>query len=555
MTVSDIGFAFWAIFAVTLIGSLVVLAMEDAEGHTEVFDIQAGNADMPYSKGNNPHVAICPDGRFYVPFIDSDGDFNVAWSDDDRATWDEMTVQADGWKGETYMAISSIQTWVNNTTVILVRMEDADRDYDLYLFFLWGENDVSDPASWNYTQINTGGLHTITFPSMVFNRTGMLHIVWYEQLAIRRSTWDVTTGEGDLPPEVWKSITNSMPMLQCDYNNDVWLSYTISASFQGLVDWDDEVAMQVSRSVGRIQYSALFVASDNTKVLTGHYQYLATHQVVVAYETVTNTSMTYNLFQSDVDTWSNSYFTTGNIVGTTVSICLLRLETGSEEYVSYTAAYDAIDAVWEGSEKVLWNIPTDDDEARHFGTGPNSVWPKIDGTSVCMPTGGAMYYWMWKDEKGATDDYWEIVYSDGATFPTFIWSPPPTITTISLPDGTIDVFYSFTMSVTGGELPRVWSLILGPAWLDIGSANGTLHGTPLQTGTFVVKVRVRDNAARTDDGTFSLTINSAVSEPGGEDWNVDVDDFLGPLWLIFIVMCVCIAIMDKVHQISSKKTE
>ena len=525
--------------AATIVGAL--MGAMDAEGHVELIDIQTGNADMPYSKGNNPHVAICPSGRFYVPYIDEDGNFNVAWSDDNRATWDDMTIQADGWKGETYMAISSIQTWANNTTVVLVRMEDADRDYDLYLFFLWGENDVSDPASWNYTQINAGGTHAITFSSMVFNRTGMLHIVWYEQVSIRRSTWDVADGEVDLGSDIWKSIANAQPMLQCDYNNDVWMSYVISSSFQGLVDWDDEVAMQVSRSVSRIQYSAFFVASDNTKVLTGHYQYLATHMVVVAYETVTNTSMTYNLFQSDVDDWSTAYFTTGNIVGTTVSICLLRLETDSEEYVSYTASYDAIDAVWEGSEEVLWNIPNDDDEARHFGTGPNSVWPKIGGTSVCMPTGGVMYYWMWRDEKGAVDDYWEIVYSDGATFPTFIWSPPPTITTASLPEGTVDTFYSYTLSATGGDLPYSWSLVIAPAWLNIGSSNGTIYGTPAAAGSYTVKARVTDNIARTDDETWTLTINVQVSEGGAARYPISMDE-VGELWVLLAVTAVFVGL-------------
>lgn len=412
-------FAFSVVFLALWAGVLT----GDVRADVEIFDIQSGTADLPYMRGNSPHVAICPSGRFYFPFIDLNGNFNVSWSDDNRSSWDSMTIQSDGWKGETKMIITSIQSWVNNTTVILMEAAGADRAYDLYLFWLWGENNVSDPTSWNYTQINAGGTAPVTGSAMIFNRTGMLHIVWSETNAIRHSTWDVTTGDVDLGATIWKAIASAYPMIQCDYNNNVWIAYE-SGSWYYIQDWDDVVSLQTTHDVGRLEYGAFFIASDNKKILTGHRQYLSNHAVAIAYETTINTTMGGNTFQNDIDAWSVSYWSTGNIVGTTVSICLLRLETGSEEYVSYTASYDAVDAVWEGSEKVLWAMPTDNDEARHFGTGPNSIWPKLDGSSVSMLTSGEMYYWMWKDELGGTDDYYEIVYSDAVVFPWWDWSAP-----------------------------------------------------------------------------------------------------------------------------------
>lgn len=401
---------------------LSLVLVDDVKADIEIFDIQSGADDLPYTPGDDPHVAICPSGRFYFPFIDSDGDFVVAWSDDNRSSWDEVNVQSDGWKGETFMMVQSVQSWVNNTTVISIRTIDADRGYDLYLFWIWGENEPSDPAAWNYTQINGVGISLCKHLSMVFNRTGMLHIVWNQANAIRHRLWDITTGDFDTSDAIWKSI-NGNPMIQCDYNNNVWIGYQTS-SWYYIEDWDDTESLQITADTNRHQFGAFFIASDNKKILTGHRQYLSNHAVLIAYETTVNTTMTYNTFQADVDDWSTTFWTTGNVVGTQVSICLLRLETGSDEYVKYEANYDAVDAVWEGSEMVLWTIPSDADDARHFGTGPNSIWPKIDGTSVCMATGGVMYYWMFKDELGATDDYYEIVYSYNATFPSFDWEPP-----------------------------------------------------------------------------------------------------------------------------------
>ena len=57
----------------------------------------------------------------------------------------------------------------------------------------------------------------------------------------------------------------------------------------------------------------------------------------------------------------------------------------------------------------------------------------------------------------------------------------------------------------------------------------------------------------TDDAELTLKIISAVSEPEGEDWNINPDTFIGLLWVIFITLCVCVALIDKVQEISTKR--
>jgi len=91
-------------------------------------------------------------------------------------------------------------------------------------------------------------------------------------------------------------------------------------------------------------------------------------------------------------------------------------------------------------------------------------------------------------------------------------SVPPTITTTSLPDGTVGLAYSQTVQATGGTGTRNWSLSAGslPASLTLSSA-GTISGTPTNTGTSNFTVRVTDAASLSDTQPLSITINAAQS--------------------------------------------
>jgi len=406
--------------------SMVFLLMwaDQAGADIDIFDINDGIQDLEYGWGDDAFIGVCPSNRWYFPFINSDGDFNVSWTDNNGTSWSNVTVQSEGWKGETKMRVNSIQTWVNNTTVIILNTEGADNAYDGYLFWLWGENDPSDAASWNYTSIRGGGSKPDHF-SMIFNRTGTLYIVYNYVNAIRTRLWEVSTGV--LGSDTSWVGTNGYPAIQCDHNNVVWVAYQQSATTGTLYIWDYDrgVSLSTTDSSGRYKFGNFFIAADNTKVMTGYYLYLSTYGSVVWYESVVNTTITSNMFASGSDDWNTGYWTTGNIYGNTVSVINLRLETGSEEFVRYRAQYDAVDATWEGSETVLWTVPTDDDLCYHFASGPNSVWPKIEGVSVPRLLSGDIHYWNFKDEVGSPDDFYDIVYTDSPVFTWYDWSPPP----------------------------------------------------------------------------------------------------------------------------------
>lgn len=95
---------------------------------------------------------------------------------------------------------------------------------------------------------------------------------------------------------------------------------------------------------------------------------------------------------------------------------------------------------------------------------------------------------------------------------------PLSITTTTLPNGTVGTSYSQQLAASGGIPPDTWALATGsnplPAGLTL-SAGGLIAGTPTTpTGTFTFTVQVTDSetpTAMTATKTFTLTINAAVA--------------------------------------------
>ena len=95
----------------------------------------------------------------------------------------------------------------------------------------------------------------------------------------------------------------------------------------------------------------------------------------------------------------------------------------------------------------------------------------------------------------------------------------PEITTTSLPEGTVGVPYSQTLTATGGDGELVWSIASGslPTGLDL-SGDGVISGTPLAAGSGTVVVRVADSDAHVgedDEDTQALDWTIAPAAPVG----------------------------------------
>jgi len=111
-------------------------------------------------------------------------------------------------------------------------------------------------------------------------------------------------------------------------------------------------------------------------------------------------------------------------------------------------------------------------------------------------------------EVTVTDD------SDVTGSVTFAWvvNGPPTITTTSLPSGTVGVPYSQTLGVTGGTTPFTWSITSGtlPPGLSLDPSSGAITGTPTTPGTPNLGFLATDADGLTASALLSITIE----EPG-----------------------------------------
>ena len=86
---------------------------------------------------------------------------------------------------------------------------------------------------------------------------------------------------------------------------------------------------------------------------------------------------------------------------------------------------------------------------------------------------------------------------------------PPSITTTSLPNGTVTQPYSRTVQATGGTGALTWSVSAGslPTGLDpINPATGQITGTPTAAGTFNFTVQATDTLNQSDTQALSITI-------------------------------------------------
>lgn len=82
----------------------------------------------------------------------------------------------------------------------------------------------------------------------------------------------------------------------------------------------------------------------------------------------------------------------------------------------------------------------------------------------------------------------------------------PTITTTTLPNGTVDTEYKQTLTATGNNI--TWSSDDLPEWLTLDNSTGVITGTPTTADTYNFTVTATNNAG-SDSKEFTLTIGVA----------------------------------------------
>jgi hypothetical protein len=118
---------------------------------------------------------------------------------------------------------------------------------------------------------------------------------------------------------------------------------------------------------------------------------------------------------------------------------------------------------------------------------------------------------IWGSFDGTTNT--PIVYPNGTSLVNLENQAIIGILPALLPDGSVGVAYGTgnpTFSATGGQAPYVWALAPSSPGLPPGLfllADGTLGGTPTQSGTFDFTISVTDAGGRTVERDYSINVN------------------------------------------------
>src|ERR1051326_2084891 len=175
-----------------------------------------------------------------------------------------------------------------------------------------------------------------------------------------------------------------------------------------------------------------------------------------------------------------------------LSAATLKISTTSLPPGTVGTAYNRTLAAGGGTGGNTWSTTT--------GSLPAGLSLTQGGTITGTPTaaGTGNFTVQVKDSSNATDTQ---------ALSITIAPPPLTITTSSLPAGTVGVAYSQTLTASGGSGGYTWSRSAGalPAGLSL-AASGTISGTPTTAGTGNFTAQVKDSSNATDTQTLSITI-------------------------------------------------
>src|SRR5262245_55382312 len=158
-------------------------------------------------------------------------------------------------------------------------------------------------------------------------------------------------------------------------------------------------------------------------------------------------------------------------------------------------AYTAQLAAKDGDPPYQWSINT--------GLLPTGISLSAAGALSGTPTasGTAGFSVKVTDTQSATDTQALSIVINPA---------PLTVTTSSLPNGTVGTSYSQTLTASGGTGGYTWNITAGALAQGLAvSAGGTIGGTPTASGTANFTVKVTDSSNANASKPLSITVTPA----------------------------------------------
>jgi large repetitive protein len=211
--------------------------------------------------------------------------------------------------------------------------------------------------------------------------------------------------------------------------------------------------------------------------------------------TPTGSTGTSNFTVTVTDSQTPTHKTSSKNLSITVSVAPLSIVTTSLAEGSVGTPYSQTLIANGGTPPYTWSVLLG---ALPTGLTLNSATGAITGTPSAMGT--SHFTIQVKDSVGG---------AVSANFSIAI-NADLTITTASLPGGSVAKAYSATVTASGGVPPYTWSVTGNPSWLSIDPTTGVLSGTPTATGVFPFTVTVKDSESPVVSVSAGLSISIAA---------------------------------------------
>lgn len=566
MRADELTFTTCLLCVVTFLAFFFMYAMEDArgdvaeEGFTAVTTLVDDDEYASWYNGYIPHPPtlrqmngtlwmfdnflydVGVDQTIYGHFSTDKGD---SWNDIEIIDQDDPEFSVGGYP----RSVIDACILSNNSIILLVELYayQTNDNYELWMFCHWNNTDLTQWERLPVYVSETYQLHNQWSQIVVGNDDTVYTYHKRSGHAMFFYSWDMTTRVGSeilnkYPPwggnKFWFMINSTEQLLFGVANGanpeqlyiyripegTLYTSRGGSSSYYWrdcLVTLDDTIVAIVSWSSGG-QYDYLWHYNESGSGFTS---------IMSASETLKYPRL--SLCQADVE---RIYVYGYNVASDHIAVKAQDYFRGS---TPWAASYVE---VWEDSES----------STKSYGwVGSRDHFPQVysDIEEEMVYTQLPLTGWIFpfSDYDVGADD-WDhyIIHMDSTTWMGIPWyfGPPPNIATVALDDGTFGTWYEFAITGEDGETPYIWSLLIGPAWLNLGSSNGTLYGDPSGVGSWSVSVRLTEthDAPRTDDETWTLKINSASSEADEPVSASFIFDDIGEMWMLLAVTAVFVAI-------------
>ncbi|MGB6391442.1 MAG: putative Ig domain-containing protein [Candidatus Acidiferrales bacterium] len=159
--------------------------------------------------------------------------------------------------------------------------------------------------------------------------------------------------------------------------------------------------------------------------------------------------------------------------------------------------------------------------AIHSGALPNGLTLNQNGTILGKPTGSGTtsVFTIQVTDSGSTANGAQPVPVVSPVY-TIIINPPPalSLSTLALPPGTVNTFYSFRIAAQGGITPLTWSYTgTLPPGLAFDTTSGLISGTPTTASAtnspYTFKVSVTDSAIPSQSASQSYSLAIVPATP------------------------------------------